>query len=53
MRAKDICLTLEIEPLPKQVDGGPAKLKRLFSGEILTEKTPGVFTLALKRTYPR
>ena len=28
MRAKDICLALDIEPLPKHVEGTRAKLKR-------------------------
>ncbi|WP_229073380.1 hypothetical protein [Actinoplanes sp. DH11] len=50
MRAKDICLALDIEPLPKHVEGARAKLKRLVSRNILTETQPGIFTLAEKRT---
>lgn len=50
MRAKDICLALEIEPLPKHVEGTRAKLKRMVHREILTEPEPGIFTLAQKQT---
>ena len=50
MRAKDICLALDIEPLPKNVEGARAKLKRLVNREIVTEKQPGVFALIQKRT---
>ena len=50
MRAKDICLALDIEPLPKHVEGTRAKLKRLVSRKILTENEPGVFALIPKRT---
>lgn len=50
MRAKDVCLALDIEPLPKHVEGARAKLKRLVTREILTEDQPGIFTLIQKRT---
>jgi hypothetical protein len=50
MRAKDICLALDIEPLPKHVEGARAKLKRMVSRQILTESKPGIFTLAQKQT---
>jgi phosphate uptake regulator len=50
MRAKDICLALGIEPLPKNVEGTRAKLKRLVSRNILTETQPGIFTLIPKET---
>jgi hypothetical protein len=50
MRAKDICLTLGVEPSPKHVEGTRAKLKRMVNRQILTEDEPGVFTLAPKRT---
>lgn len=50
MRAKDICLALDIEPLPKHVEGTRAKLKRLVSRKILTETEPGIFTLIPKGT---
>lgn len=50
MRAKDICLALDIEPLPKHVEGTRAKLKRMVSQHILTENEPGIFALAQKQT---
>jgi hypothetical protein len=50
MRAKDICVALDIEPLPKHVEGARAKLKRMVSREILAEDPPGIFTLTPKRT---
>lgn len=50
MRAKDICLALDIEPLHKHVEGTRAKLKRLVSREFLTESETGIFALAPKRT---
>ena len=50
MRAKDICLALDIEPSPKHVEGARAKLKRMVNRNILTEEPPGIFTLAPKRT---
>jgi hypothetical protein len=49
MRAKDVCLALGIEPLPKHVEGARAKLKRLVTREIVTEDKPGIFTLIQKR----
>lgn len=50
MRAKDVCLALGIEPLPKHVEGARAKLKRLVNRNVLIESEPGIFTLAPKRT---
>jgi hypothetical protein len=50
MRAKDVCIALDIEPLPKHVEGTRAKLKRLVNREIVTETEPGIFTLIQKRT---
>ena len=50
MRAKDVCLALGIEPLPKHVEGARAKLKRLVTRELVTEDQPGIFTLIPKRT---
>jgi len=50
MRAKDICVALDIEPLPKHVEGARAKLKRLVSRNILTETAPGILTLIPKGT---
>jgi hypothetical protein len=50
MRAKDICRALDIEPLPKHVEGARAKLKRMVSRQILTENQPGIFALIQKGT---
>lgn len=50
MRAKDIRIALDIEPLPKYVEGARAKLKRLVSRNVLTEPEPGIFALAPKGT---
>ncbi|WP_036373368.1 hypothetical protein [Micromonospora sp. ATCC 39149] len=50
MRAKDICLALGVEPIPKHVESARAKLKRMVKHHILTEHQPGVFTLTPKRT---
>lgn|SRR5690349_19187502 len=50
MRAKDICLALDIELLPKHVEGTRAKLKRLVTRKLATEDRPGIFTLIQKRT---
>ncbi|MEV0398373.1 hypothetical protein AB0I07_35465, partial [Polymorphospora rubra] len=50
MRAKDICIALGVEPLPKHVESARAKLKRMVNRKILTEAEPGIFTLTEKRT---
>lgn len=50
MRAKEICLALGVEPLPKHVESARAKLKRMVKHRVLTETEPGVFTLIPKRT---
>ena len=50
MRAKAICLALDIEPSPKHVESTRAKLKRMVNRHVLTEDEPGVFTLTSKRT---
>lgn len=50
MRAKDICLALDIEPLHKNVEGTRAKLKRLVNRKLVTESEAGIFTLIPKRT---
>jgi hypothetical protein len=49
MRAKDICLALNIEPLPKHVEGTRAKLKRMVSRNVLIENEPGTFAFAPER----
>jgi hypothetical protein len=50
MRAKDVCLALDIEPLHKNVEGTRAKLKRLVSRKLVVESETGIFTLTPKRT---
>lgn len=50
MRAKDVCLALDIEPLHKNVEGTRAKLKRLVNRKLVTESETGIFTLTPKRT---
>ena len=50
MRAKDICLAVGVDPIPKHVEGARSRLKRMVTRKILTENEPGVFTLAPKRT---
>lgn len=50
MRAKDICLALDIGPLHKNVEDTRAKIKRLVNRKLVTESETGVFTLAQKRT---
>ncbi|SCE76333.1 hypothetical protein GA0070618_3963 [Micromonospora echinospora] len=50
MRAKDICLALGVDPIPKHVESARAKLKRMVKHHVLTENQPGVFTLTPKRT---
>ncbi len=50
MRAKDVCLALNIEPLPKQIERIRAKLKRLVNRDLVTEHQPGIFSLTQKRT---
>jgi hypothetical protein len=50
LRAKDVCLALGIGTEPKDTEGVRAKLKRLVNRGLLTETTPGLFTLNPKRT---
>lgn len=50
VRTKDVCLALDIEPLPKNVEGARAKLKCLVNRGIVTEKQPGIFALIQKRS---
>jgi multidrug resistance efflux pump len=45
IRAKDICLALGVDPIPKHVESARAKLKRMVKHHVLTEHQPGVFTL--------
>lgn len=46
MRAKDVCLALNIGVAPKDTEGTRAKLKRLVARQILIQPEPGLFTLA-------
>ncbi|MFI2663447.1 hypothetical protein [Micromonospora carbonacea] len=50
MRAKAICIALDVEPPPNHVESTRAKLKRMVHRNVLTEDDPGVFTLTPKRT---
>ena len=52
MRAKGVRLALDIEPLPKHVEGTQAELKRLVNRDIASAaQYDGIFTLIPKRTY--
>jgi hypothetical protein len=44
LRARDLCLALDLPILPKNTEGIRSKLKRLVSRGILTETEPGLFT---------
>ncbi|GLW36059.1 hypothetical protein [Actinoplanes regularis] len=50
MRAKDICIAVGVDPVPKHVEGTRARLKRMVSRAVLTENEPGIFALAPKQT---
>jgi hypothetical protein len=47
LRARDLCLALELPIVPKNTEGIRSKLKRLVSRGILAEAEPepGLFTL--------
>jgi hypothetical protein len=44
LRAKDICEALGHEPLPKNIEGTRAMLKRLVKLDVLAEVDAGGFT---------
>ncbi|WP_249161388.1 hypothetical protein [Actinospica acidithermotolerans] len=44
LRARDLCLALDLPVMPKHVAGTRAKLKRLVSLGFLNEAEPGLFT---------
>lgn len=44
LRARDLCLALDLPILPKNTESIRSKLKRLVSLGILTETEPGLFT---------
>lgn len=50
MRAKDVCLAVGVDPIPKHVEGARARLKRMVTRKILIENEPGIFALIPKRT---
>ena len=52
IRAKDICLALGLEPIPKNTEGLRAKLKRLVARGVLHEPSPGLFALATQPEHP-
>lgn len=43
LRARDLCLALDLPVMPKHVEGTRAKLKRLVSLGFLGETEPGLF----------
>jgi len=44
LRARDLCLALDLPTLPKHTEGTRAKLKRLVSLGFLDEAEPGLFS---------
>jgi hypothetical protein len=44
LRARDLCVALDLPIVPKNTEGIRSKLKRLASRGILTETEPGLFT---------
>lgn len=44
LRARDVCGALGHEPLPKNIEGTRAKLKRLVKLDVLIEVDAGSFT---------
>lgn len=43
LRARDLCLALDLPVMPKHVEGTRAKLKRLVSLGLLDQVEPGLF----------
>lgn len=52
LRARDLCLALDLPVLPKHVEGTRAKLKRLVGLGFLDETDPGLFTQPGQREQP-
>lgn len=50
LRARDLCLALDLPVLPKHTEGTRAKLKRLVSLGFLDETEPGLFAQPCPRT---
>jgi hypothetical protein len=44
LRARDLCVALDLPIVPKNTEGIRSKLKRLVTRGILTETEPGLFT---------
>lgn len=44
LRARDLCLALDLPIVPKNAEGIRSTLKRLVSRGILAETEPGLFT---------
>ena len=44
LRARDLCVALDLPIAPKNTENIRSKLKRLVSRGILTETEPGLFT---------
>lgn len=52
LRARDLCLALDLPVMPKHVEGTRAKLKRLVSLGFLDETEPGLFQHPRPRRQP-
>ncbi|MFI6585941.1 hypothetical protein [Embleya sp. NPDC050493] len=52
LRARDVCEALDHQPLPKNIEGTRAKLKRLVKLDLLTEVDTGSFTTKQQPTDP-
>jgi hypothetical protein len=52
LRAKDICRALGVGVTANHTESLRAKLKRLVTRGVLTENTPGLFTLAPSTAGP-
>ena len=52
LRARDLCLALDLAVMPKHVEGTRAKLKRLVSLGFLDETEPGLFQQPRPPTPP-
>ncbi|SRR6266567_3527620 len=52
LRARDLCLALDLPVLPKHTEGTRAKLKRLASLGFLDESEPGLFAQPRPQSQP-
>ncbi len=52
LRARDLCLALDLPVMPKHVEGNRAKLKRLVSLGFLDETEPGLFAWPRPQARP-